>query len=338
MLITLFSNPQPETMQEEELQRLIDKFLNGTASLAERENLDKWYQQKTEQEVIWVSDDQHEKDKIERQMLKVLESHVRAESGRHKIFRFTSSYSIAAAIAVGFLIFGYYFYNRSIHISAQVLPVTVSAPAKTNENRFIVLPDSSTVILHPGSSIHYAEAGHERQLILSGEAYFDIRHMPSRPFVVLTGAVKTTVLGTAFNIKAYAGQAVTVSVTRGKVSVLNSVTKDLAILLPNQQVVSNGRNKNLNLKTVKAQQLTKWTETDMQFDEMPYKELAGRLSRRYDFDIRFKNPEMEKCLITGRFTGTENLEQVLQVISQTMGSTYKINKSVVILDGAGCVN
>jgi len=236
-------------MQEEELQTLIEKYLNGTASLPEREKLDQWYRQKNEQEVVWMSDDQEEKEKVERQMLSVIHHHVRSEKSANKVFPFKIVYSIAAVIAACCLIFGYYFFNYNTVVAPQAKALLVSTPAKIDENRFILLPDSSTVILHPGSSIRYSQIGHERRLVLNGEAYFDIRHLSGLPFVIITGSVKTTVLGTAFNIRAYAGQEVTVSVTRGKVSVMNSLTKALAILLPNQQATLSGRNQKLNLKT-----------------------------------------------------------------------------------------
>src|SRR5687768_11794332 len=69
---------------------------------------------------------------------------------------------------------------------------------------FIKLPDGSTVVLNGGSKLEFPEsfAPDVREVTLKGEAYFDITHDPKRPFVVHTGKVRTTVLGTAFNIKA----------------------------------------------------------------------------------------------------------------------------------------
>src|SRR5207248_3097180 len=88
--------------------------------------------------------------------------------------------------------------------------------------RHIVLPDSSTVVLHAGSRLLFPEAFsvNTREVTLVGEAYFDIVHREAQPFIIHTGQLKTTVLGTAFNIRAYdSSQEVMVSVTKGRVRV-----------------------------------------------------------------------------------------------------------------------
>jgi hypothetical protein len=87
---------------------------------------------------------------------------------------------------------------------------------------------------------------------------------------------------------------------------------------------------------VKAIETIKWVKADMQFDAMTYKQLAEKLERRYDVQFNFKNPNMEKCLITGRFTGTEPIDQVLHIISETLGTNYKIEGNKVTVDGKEC--
>lgn len=69
------------------------------------------------------------------------------------------------------------------------------------------LPDGSTVLLNEGSELSYSTSfgKQAREVTLTGEGYFDVQHNLSKPFKVLTGNVTTTVLGTAFNIKAYPG-------------------------------------------------------------------------------------------------------------------------------------
>src|SRR5690606_4549797 len=75
-------------------------------------------------------------------------------------------------------------------------------------HQFIKLPDGSTVLLNTGSTLDFPEAfdAQTREVRLSGEAFFNIREDQARPFVVHTGALKTTVLGTSFNVKAYEGE------------------------------------------------------------------------------------------------------------------------------------
>jgi transmembrane sensor len=69
------------------------------------------------------------------------------------------------------------------------------------------LPDGTTVVLNKKSKLSYPVefTGSTREVFLTGEAFFDVAHNPSKPFKVHTGVFVTKVLGTAFSIKAYPG-------------------------------------------------------------------------------------------------------------------------------------
>jgi transmembrane sensor len=327
--------PLQDFMKDEQLLALIDKYLAGEATDIEKQQLDQWYQQNSDQEAVWNIDFDSEDELLEKRMLYHLKSHVRVT--RPKVFKLNARFiQSAAAVLIGvFLITGYFVLNKH-KVAVNQPPLLASAPVKFSENKFVLLPDSSTVLIHSGSTISYAMKGKNRELKLIGEAYFDIKHLADHPFVIYTGKVKTTVLGTAFNIKAYPGQNVVVSVTRGKVSVANESRHAIATLVANQQAVYRIDADNLGQSTVEAKQTITWAKQDMQFDGMPYSLLAERLSRRYGVDVKFKNENLAKCLITGRFTGTESLDQVLKTLSDIVGSTYTIDGKTVLLDGTGC--
>lgn len=322
-------------MKDEQLLALIDKYLSGKATALEKQQLDRWYQQNSDHEAVWNMEFDSEDDLLEKRMLYHLKSHVKAT--KPKVVKLNARFmQSAAAVLIGAcLITGYFTFNKNKSAVNQQ-QLSASAPAKFSENKFVILPDSSTVLLHSGSTINYTTKGKIRELKLVGEAYFDIKHLANHPFVIYSGKVKTTVLGTAFNIKAYPGQNIVVSVTRGKVSVANEGKLAITTLIANQQAVYSINADNLNQSIVEAKQTINWAKQDMQFDGMPYKQLAERLSRRYGVNVKFKNEELEKCLITGRFTGTESLEQVLKLLSDIVGSTYVIDGKTVVLDGAGC--
>src|SRR5688572_8298430 len=104
--------------------------------------------------------------------------------------------------------------------------------------QFLRLPDGSTVLLNEGSKLEYpiTFSGDTREVFLQGEGYFDIQHNPSKPFVVKTANVTTTVLGTAFNVKAFPSEKhITVTVTRGKVKVSKD-EKVLGVITHDQQI------------------------------------------------------------------------------------------------------
>jgi len=97
---------------------------------------------------------------------------------------------------------------------------SISQVAAKGEKKTILLPDGSLVFLNSKSSISYSkDFKNKRELKLTGEAYFEVKKNPERPFLVETEKIKTRVLGTSFNIKAYKNSQTMVSVNTGKVEV-----------------------------------------------------------------------------------------------------------------------
>jgi transmembrane sensor len=246
----------------------------------------------------------------------------------------------AAACILVLAVAGFYYWfnhpSKTSVVQRQAYPVN----QPVSYTRHIILPDGSIVVLHANSTIDYSTSFNsgERKLTLSGEAYFDIAHDTTRPFTIYTGTIKTTVLGTAFNIRAYPGtNEVTVAVTRGKVKVENEKNV-LALLEQDQQVTCNIQQSIAKQQKVNAAELvTDWTKQDMIFEEVSFEEITKIVSKRYGVTIEFKNPALKPCRIKASFGGTENLEKVLEVLTTTRGATYMRNSdNIYIIDGAGC--
>jgi len=226
-------------------------------------------------------------------------------------------------------------------LSSEKDVVTRIAPPEASlagYTRYITLPDGSSVVLHSGSKLEYPVEFKEdvREVTLLGEAYFDIIHNPAKPFVIHTGKVRTTVLGTAFNIKSDEKQVI-VSVTRGKVKV-ESGLETLAVLTTDQQIQYNVPKAVRVRHTVDATTIvTDWTKEDMVFDGISFEEIAGLLSKRYGVPVRFKNESLKKCKIRASFSGTETLEQVSTVLSAIRnGSFEQLKDGTILFNGEGC--
>jgi len=244
----------------------------------------------------------------------------------------------AAAVLAGFglLVGAYYLSNRNKIITDRIASVALP---HASENRFITLSDGSKVVLRHGSKLNFPSSftGIKREVELIGEAYFDIHHDNARPFVIQTGTITTTVLGTAFDISAFPGQKkVVVTVTRGRVRVDND-HKASVILTPNEQVVYDNQTPAMQKNKVEAEKTLTWASSDMVFDGVSFKSIAASLSRRYQVAIDFKNPALENCPITASFSGTESLKDILEILCTARGTTYKFeNEQKVTIDGIGC--
>lgn len=118
------------------------------------------------------------------------------------------------------------------------------------ERRQLLLPDGSKVWLGPGSKFNYPDRFDNGQRIvkLEGEAFFDVKHDKEHPFIIESGKVRTTVLGTSFNVKAYREKTdIIVTLVTGKVavSVKGKDGMHQNTITSNQQIIVNTENEKI---------------------------------------------------------------------------------------------
>lgn len=321
-------------IQPERVNELIDKFMQGTATDYEKRQLDEWYQKEAGKEHIWHADSQEEENNVRQRMLNKLRAHMapRESKAVSTSQRFLRTGMIAASLLlVASLMIHRFVFNNGGNAGR------VSVESVQFENRYVLLPDSSKVILRPGAELTYEFTSNKRNVTLTGEAYFDVVSDSLWPFFVHTGDVLTEVVGTSFSIEAYSEKNVIVSVHSGKVSVADKKKKILAVLSPNEQLQYTNIDTRVDTKTAVIEGTRSWLNTDMQFTDVPLEKLILSLNRRYGVQIELFNPDMKECLITGSFDGTEPLTDVLDVLAVTTGATYsKIGKKI-IFKGKGCM-
>ena len=245
--------------------------------------------------------------------------------------KIAAAFVVAALGAAGLV----YFQGFDFHKDQTVLQEIQGRPAPT----FIKLPDGSTVILKAGSVLRYADSFFEnaREVFLEGEGYFDIVHNPSVEFVVHTGKLKTTVLGTAFNIEAYPDQKnITVTVKRGKVKVSDD-KKIFAIVNPDQQITFDRHHDYAEQNTIDSRQVTSWVEKDIFFDDITMANAVDQLEKRFDISIHIGNEAIKNCRFTATFVKGEDLAQILRILCDFNNATLKENGSGgFIIQGGEC--
>jgi ferric-dicitrate binding protein FerR (iron transport regulator) len=155
---------------------------------------------------------------------------------------------------------------------------------------------------------------------LRGEAYFDVAHDASKPFIIHTGNVITQVLGTAFNVKAYGSSELDVTVSHGKVSV-GLKNRQLGVLTANRGLSYNSR-KNLTRQYYTNAAKVRWMYGDLIFDNTNIEEAAKTLERWYNIKITVSDPKVKACRFTASFLNHENIDQVLKVLSELTQFTY----------------
>nr|WP_121270509.1 FecR family protein [Pedobacter schmidteae] len=206
-------------------------------------------------------------------------------------------------------------------------------------HKWVKLPDGSSVQLNRDSYLEYPDSFDGkamREVRLIGEAYFDIKHDTRHPFVIHTGKIKTIVLGTAFNISAYhANDAVTVTVTRGKVRVEDG-KRVLAVLTPDQQLAWSAKLPEPVKMKVKASEIVEWKKHDLIMDDITLEAASQMIAERYGVKIQFNNEKVKQCRFTAAFLNRNDIQQVLTVVGDITGATLTLKNNLVTIDGPGC--
>ncbi|MBX2924498.1 MAG: FecR domain-containing protein [Chitinophagaceae bacterium] len=235
----------------------------------------------------------------------------------------------AAASVIVLVISGIFFFQSKNITSRPALSTLIKAAPQTQ--RYLLLPDSSRVILNEGATLSYrAFTGKSREVALSGEAFFDITHDAHRPFIVHTGRIKTTVLGTAFNIKAGDSSHITVTVTRGKVKVEDG-NHALALLTPNQQVTVDTVSGTSNNATVDAASVTSWNQQGLKFEDSPLEEVALAIAMRFRRPVIFADSTLKNKHVTAEFNQDESMENILNVITKVNRMRYTTDEEKITI-------
>lgn len=190
-----------------------------------------------------------------------------------------------------------------------------------------VLPDSSRVWISPESKLSYAfipGREKERSVQLEGEAFFDVAHDASRPFVIYTGPVATRVLGTAFNVEAYSREeTVRVSLVRGAVAMASSDSvgqysaKALATIAPGEMISYNRRSKDHVREKMKITDPAEWLKGSLVFNDIPLTDALQRVAARYHLIIHYAKG-VETALTSKRLTAIFRNESCKEILNNML--------------------
>jgi transmembrane sensor len=261
------------------------------------------------------------------------------------------SWMIAASLVPFFVIGAWVMhFSRAVKV-AQAQSLTAGYGKRVRST----LPDGSVVWLNSGSVITYnnSKSG-KREINLTGEAYFDVKHDTEHPFIVHAGKLNIVVLGTAFNVKAYQADAyIETTLLRGKVEILNDARPgSIIVLKPNEKVAINKLRNNVKRLVVSNQPVadsvanlqnedvvknpvpdneiieTAWVSNYLTFKREAFDDLAGRLERWYNVNIIFDNNKYADRQFTGRFKD-QDITEVMDALQLTGSFHYRINNNQI---------
>jgi transmembrane sensor len=202
-------------------------------------------------------------------------------------------------------------YNAGNGSGKEIIYNTLTTPRGGQYQ--LLLADGTKVWLNASSSIHFpvAFAGKERNVSITGEAYFEVAPNAAMPFTVTAKGTTVRVLGTHFNIMAYEDESsVNTTLLEGSVKVFKGTKQ--AILTPGQEARINQRGE---IKTGEAdtEEVMAWKNGWFQFNSLDIRQIMRQVSRWYDVDITYEG-NIPTSHFSGMVSRGNDITQVLKIM------------------------
>ena len=197
----------------------------------------------------------------------------------------------------------------------------------------LVLSDGTRVWLKSESELEYPVLFGKGQRVvkLAGEAFFEVTKDASRPFIVETNDIRTRVLGTSFNIKAYQNEpAITTTLFTGKVEVaLMADTLRRVVLAPGKQADLSLQTKCLSVADVNLEHVIAWKEGMFMFNKENIEVVTRQIERWYGVKFIYEINNRKRYTFNGYLSKDESLKTILDALTFTGGPKFIIDENVV---------
>jgi transmembrane sensor len=279
------------------------------------------------------------------------------ENDRTRLLNFRAILAVAATVlllvSLGFNFRSVFRGNGRVNSNISVVYNEISTPKGSRTQ--VSLPDGTKVWLNAGSNIKYPMEflKGDRKVLLTGEAFFEVKKYPKKRFIVNTSDLAIKVWGTKFNVKAYPeDRIIQTTLVEGSISIQKLKGKEKETYLsPNQtatyfkttgSIPEKANAEPAPLKKVAQQTVhienkintilyTSWKDQKWVIEGQKLGDLARELERRFNVEIKFENESIKQYKFTG-ILSDETFEQVLEVIKFSAPIEYSITNNLVILE------
>ena len=184
----------------------------------------------------------------------------------------------------------------------------------------LTLSDGTVVYMNADSKLRFPVKFDRnlRMVELEGEAYFKVQRNAKVPFIVKTSQISVQVLGTEFNVSAYAEDLVIqTTLVSGAVKVFSEDEKESVILRPGEQAEFSRITHEIQLETVDVSYVTAWKDGRLRFQEKPLFEIMKNVARWYDVEIIYEDEEVKYYPFGCNFNRMATIESLLQIFEAT---------------------
>ena len=319
------------------IKELFERYQSGKASEEEKKLVEDWFAGFDHEQQKILNEDKNAKffSQMDQEMYSMFPVH-------EKKYRLSTLWlQVAAILLIGSGLFLFKIFSNRDNLTQPVAYTLISAP-KGIKKQF-ALSDGSFVYLNSGSGIRVPSnfGIDNREVLLSGEAFFVVTHNKSKPFTIKSGSLVIADVGTAFNVRAYPDdKQIRVAVESGEVSVEKSDVKRrlkmiAGSLVHNQQLIYNKQSQDYIQNNVQTSDISAWKQNKLRFDNASFDEIAGTLERWYDVKVILKNDSRYLRHYTVSFNN-EPINKVLYVLQKLSGMNYQINNKNIVVNLNNC--
>jgi transmembrane sensor len=306
-------------------KELLHKYLQHQCTPEEEQQVLRWYFSFTKEDDLLRDEEEQEKilQSVKQKVLLATTGNKSKFSGQNNTPLNYTWLKVAALLAIllSAAFFGFYRYQGKSSSLQEFR--TAAAQRKT-----ITLTDGTRIWLNNASVLRYPVkfGSRTREVELEGEAFFEVAHHAARPFLVHTRGLRVQVLGTSFNVSAYAADKdITVNVATGKVAVISDL--NTVMLKRAEGIVYNRRAKSF-LPSAEDTGLSRaWQNNTLYFRYQTLENISLRLERWYGVKFSIKNERLMRKKYTLE-QHNETLDNVMKVLSAGEFS-YKITGNAV---------
>lgn len=335
-------------MDIDQIKKVLERYAQGKCTEEEMAVIDQWFASINRHRSGMIEDD-FLQDQLEEVKMRLQEQvTLPGETPVLPMKRRRPWMLLAAAAMIAGIVALVMFNRTSAPSAASSQTVATGTPVKSNRivrngyveittakgaTEKVVLADGSTIMVNASSRLRYPEKfGDTRSIYLDeGEAFFKVASDPARAFIVHSGGIATTALGTSFNIRAYAREKkITVALLSGKVKVDHADKASTIILLPSEQLSFDRQSLHMAKTTFEREDdIIGWKQGYLVFKDASYEEVIAEIENRYNVTVINESDKLE-WNYTGFFKD-ENLQDIIETICLTKNISYTIKNDTIFL-------
>ncbi|MCK9304699.1 MAG: FecR domain-containing protein [Bacteroidales bacterium] len=218
-------------------------------------------------------------------------------------------------------------YGNSLTKSEKISINTIVVPRSGFYS--VTLSDETKVWINSESRFSYPVRfnGDKREVTLSGEAYFEVAKDNKHPFVVNCNGNKVVVTGTRFNLNSYDQDRTVTTLIEGSV-IFSGLSGSMPMTPGMQATIST---EGISVKMVEPAPFASWKDGFFEFNDLSLGEIVKILSRWYDVDFEFSNPQIAGVTFTATFPKDENLSFIITLLERISSARFAPSGDKVVV-------